>query len=108
MFDVQFVHCCGHVKIHISIAVADIRIHSLSFLKPFQLRQTPFDSSAIATKQLLNHLHTSFGMTPGPKNLFASAATVKFIMGFPDIIGHQTVYGLFIDRDDGCVAPDAS
>jgi hypothetical protein len=47
-------------------------------------------------------------MTPRPVYAFALRTLIERIMGFPDIVGHQTVYIIFINRVDGQVAVNAS
>ena len=47
-------------------------------------------------------------MTSRPVDAFALTAPIESIMGFPDIIGHQAMNVILIDRADGNVAVNAS
>ncbi len=47
-------------------------------------------------------------MTSRPVDSFALTAPVKYIMGFPDIIGYQAINITFIDLANGKVAVNAN
>jgi hypothetical protein len=64
--------------------------------------------SSVSTEKVINHFPTPLSMASGPVYTFALTAPIEFIMGFPDIIRHQTVYVIFIDLTNGNVAVNAS
>jgi hypothetical protein len=47
-------------------------------------------------------------MTSRPVDSFALTAPIKYIMGFPYVIGYQTIDVIFIDFANGKVAENAS
>jgi hypothetical protein len=77
------------------------------WVDPFSVQQPAFDSRAVLLKKLFNDLHTPLGMTPGPEDAFAFAAPVKFVVGFPDVIGHQAADDLFVDFNDRGITLEA-
>jgi hypothetical protein len=65
-------------------------------------------NNSVLAKKLVNPFHTPFSMTSRPVDSFALTAPIKYIMGFPDIIGYQTINIAFIDLANGKVAVNAS
>jgi hypothetical protein len=58
-------------------------------------------------KKLANEFQNPFPMTSRPVDSFALTAPIKYIMGFPYVIGYQTINVIFINFANGKVAVNA-
>jgi hypothetical protein len=58
-------------------------------------------------KKLANEFQSPFPMTSRPVDSFALTAPIKYSMGFPYVIGYQTIDVIFINFANGKVAVNA-